>query len=191
MTPDALANWRGAVIRARDWRKARNIPYVFTIAPDKHVIYAEQMPDTLARVGDLSRADQLFTTLQDTGVAVDVRPSLFDARTRDRIYHQTDTHWNDRGALVAYQPIIGAVRARVPRTPIAWRREDFEPAEQIAPGMDLAGMMGLKRVLREENLRLVPRHPRRAHVVEPAGPEPTGGGRRLLPEIGGPPLPPA
>jgi alginate O-acetyltransferase complex protein AlgJ len=189
MTVEALANWREAVLRARDWLEARHIPYVFTIAPDKHVIYADQMPETLARVGDVSRADQLFTTLQDTGLAVDVRPSLYDARTRERIYHQTDTHWNDRGALVAYQRIIGAVGARVPRTPAAWTREDFEPADQIGPGMDLAGMMGLKRVLTEVNLRLIPRRPRRARVVEPAGAEPTAEEGRLVTEIDDPSLP--
>ena len=183
MTPSALANWREAVLRARDWLEARNISYVFTIAPDKHVIYADQMPETLAKVGDVSRADQLFTALQDTGLAVDVRPSLYDARTRERIYHQTDTHWNDRGALVAYQRIIGAVRARVPRTPAAWTREDFEPVERIDPGMDLAGMMGLKRVLTEVNLTLVPRRPRRARVVEPAGAKPTAEEGRLVTEI--------
>jgi hypothetical protein len=189
MTPAALANWREAVVRARDWLQPRSVAYVFTIAPDKHVIYAEEMPDTLARVGDVSRADQLFTALQDTGLAVDVRASLFDAKTGERIYQKTDTHWNDRGALVAYQRIIGAVRARVPRTPAAWTRDDFEPAEQITPGMDLAGMMGLKRVLTEVNLTLVPRRPRRARVIEPAGSEPTAEEGRLVTEIDDPSLP--
>jgi hypothetical protein len=189
MTPEALRNWRETVVRARDWLTARGIPYVFTIAPDKHVIYAEEMPDTLARVGDVSRADQLFTTLQDTGLAVDVRASLFDAKAHERIYQKTDTHWNDRGAIVAYQRIIGAVRARVPRTPAAWTRDDFEPVEQIAAGMDLAGMMGLKRVLTEVNLTLVPRRPRRARVVEPAGAESTAEEGRLVTEIDDPTLP--
>src|SRR5436190_7052492 len=36
MTPDALANWRTAIVRAHDWLRARGIAYVFTIAPDKH-----------------------------------------------------------------------------------------------------------------------------------------------------------
>ena len=121
----------------------------------------------------MSRADQLFTALQDTGLAVDVRPALFDAKARERIYQQTDTHWNDRGALVAYQQIITAVRARVPSTPPAWTREDFEAVDRVVEGLDLAGMMGLKRVLRETDLTLVPRRARRARVIEPAGASPT------------------
>jgi alginate O-acetyltransferase complex protein AlgJ len=183
MSPPAVDNWRAAVLRARDWLHARGIPYVFTIAPDKHVIYSEAMPSTLTRLGEVSRTDQLLTALQDTGLAVDVRPRLFEAKTRERIYQQTDTHWNDRGALVAYQQIIGAVRARVPATPPAWTRADFAPVDRTVEGLDLAAMMGLKRVLRETDMALVPRRARRARVVEPAGAGPTAEEGRLITEI--------
>jgi len=189
MTDAALANWRSAILRARDWLRARQIPYVFTIAPDKYVIYGEEMPADLARVGDLSRADQLFTALQDTGLAVDVRRAEFDAKSRERVYQQTDTHWNDRGALAAYQQIIAAVRARVPRTPPAWDRAEFTDADRTIEGLDLAGMMGLTRVLREVDMTLVPRRPRRARVIEPAGAHPTDEEGRLVTEIDDPSLP--
>ena len=189
MTADAIANWRAAILRAGDWLRARGIAYVFTIAPDKHVLYAEDMPGTIARVGDISRTDQVLTAIQDTGLAVDLRPSLFEAKSRERIYQQTDTHWNDRGALVAYQRIIAAVRSRVPRTPPAWTRSDFEPGEDRIAGLDLAGMMGLKRALSEIDLTLVPRRPRRARVVEPPGAPPTAEEGLLITEIDDPSLP--
>jgi hypothetical protein len=189
MTAEALANWRAAIIAARDWLRSRGVAYLVTVAPDKHVVYGEEMPAAIVPVGDVSRADQLFTALQDTGLAVDVRPSLFEAKGRERIYHHTDTHWNDRGAIVAYQRIIEAVRARVPHTPPAWTRDDFDPVERVTEGMDLAGMMGLTRVLREENLALVPRRPRRARVVEPAGAAATDQEGRLVTEIDDPSLP--
>jgi hypothetical protein len=189
MTGDAIANWRAAVIAARDWLRARGVPYVFTVAPDKHVVYGEMMPSTIVPVGEVSRTDQLFTALQDTAVAVDVRQALFDEKTRERIYHQTDTHWNGRGAYVAYRALIDAVHARVPRTPPALRREDFEPTERVVPGKDLAGMMGLTRVLREVDLGLAPKIPRRARVVEPAGASPTAEVGRLVTEIDDPALP--
>jgi alginate O-acetyltransferase complex protein AlgJ len=153
------------------------------------VIYADEVPRTIQQIGGVSRADQLFTTLQDVGVAIDVRPSLFEAKTRERIYQKTDTHWNDRGALIAYQRLIAAVRARVPRTPPAWTDDDFDPVETVVPGMDLAGMMGLTRVLTETDLRLAPRRPRRARVVEPAGAAPTAEEGRLVTAIDDPSLP--
>jgi alginate O-acetyltransferase complex protein AlgJ len=185
----AIANWREAVLRAQHWLQPRRIGYVFTIAPDKHVLYAEAFPSTIARIHDMSRADQLFTALQDTGLAIDARPALFEAKQRERIYHKTDTHWNDRGALIAYQQIIDAVRARVPSTPAAWTRHDFEAVERTTEGMDLAGMMGLTRVLREVDLALVPNRPRRARVIEPAGAKPMDEEGRLVTEIDDPSLP--
>src|SRR5262249_1472523 len=52
LSPDAVANWRAAVVRARAWLGARDIAYVFTIAPDKHVMDPEDVPPTIARLGD-------------------------------------------------------------------------------------------------------------------------------------------
>jgi hypothetical protein len=189
LAPQAVANWRTAVLRANHWLRARQIAYVFTIAPDKHVLYAEEMPSSVSRVGDLSRTDQVLTALQDTGLAVDVRPALDAARRGERIYQRTDTHWNDRGAFAAYQQIIRAVRARVPSVPPEWTRDDFDPGERAVEGGDLAGMMGLKRVLGEEDLPLTPRVPRRAVVVEPPGVEPTAEEGYLVTEIKGSTLP--
>ena len=54
---------------------------------------------------------------------------------------------------------------------------------------DLARMLGLARVLREERLLLEPKRPRRARVVEPAGAAPTDEEGRLVTEIPGSRLP--
>jgi alginate O-acetyltransferase complex protein AlgJ len=184
LSAEGMANWRAAVTRASDWLKGRGIAYVFAIAPDKHVVYSEAMPSTLVRTGDRSRTDQVYDALRGSSAAtVDVRPALLEAKNRERIYQRTDTHWNDRGALVAYQQIIGVVRTQVPSTPAAWTCADFEPVTRDVEAMDLAGMMGLKRVLREQDLVLVPKRPRLARVVEPAGAEPTAEEGRIVTEI--------
>jgi alginate O-acetyltransferase complex protein AlgJ len=170
LSPDEVANWRAAVVGARDWLRVRGIAYVFTIAPDKHVMYPDEMPASIHRVGATRRMDQILAALEDAGVsAVDVRPALEAARQYERVYQQTDTHWNDRGALVAYQQIINAVREQVPAVSRPWTRDDFEAVARQREGMDLAGMMGLTRVLRETDLALLPRRPRIAKVIEPPG----------------------
>jgi hypothetical protein len=190
LTPDAIANWRAALVRAREWLHARGIAYVFTIAPDKYAIYPEEIPASLVRIGEVSRTDQVYTGLRGTVVAaVDVRPALLRAKLRERIYHKTDTHWNDRGALVAYQQIIAAVRKQVSSTPPAWTRADFEAVTRDTHGLDLAGMMGLTRVLRETDYALVPKRARRAIVTDPPGAEPIAEEGRLVTEIPGSNLP--
>ena len=184
-----VENWRVSVVGARNWLRGRGVAYVFTVPPDKHVIYAEHMPDSICRIGAESRMDQVLGALADADLAVDLRPALFEAKARERIYHRTDTHWNERGAFVAYRILIDAVRRQLPAVPPAWQRSDLEAVSRSDEGQDLAGMMGLKSVLREEVLALEPRRQRLARVVEPAGAAPNAEEGRLVTEIPGSTLP--
>ncbi len=190
LSPGELELWRETVVRTRDWLKARGIGYAFTIAPDKHVIYPEEVPDSIRKIRDVSRTDQVLAVLREAGVSVvDPREPLLDAKRRERIYFVTDTHWNDRGAFVAYRQLVAAIRAEVPAVPPAWTRDDFTPTRRTTDGMDLAGMIGLTRVLPEVDLGLAPRRRRRARVVEPPGAEPSAEEGRLVTEIPGSTLP--
>ncbi|MQA28661.1 MAG: hypothetical protein GEU82_02320 [Luteitalea sp.] len=189
LTPHAVAAWRATVVRAERWCRAYGLAYVFTVIPDKHAVYPEAFPDTVRQLQPTSRMDQVLTAVSDIAAAVDVRPALAHAKTRERLYQRTDTHWNDRGAFVAYQEIIRAVRAQDPRVPAAWPRRDFVAEAREVPGMDLARMMGLSHVLVETDLRLIPRRPRLAVVVEPAGADPGAEEGRIVTEIPGSTLP--
>jgi hypothetical protein len=190
LSPEAVTEWRQTIVGARDWLHERGIAYVFTIAPDKHVVYPEQLPATVRPLRSESRTDQVFEALAEAGVAaVDPRPALFEAKPHERLYKLTDTHWNDRGAFIAYQQIIAAVRAQAPEVPPAWPPTDFTPTTRVGEGQDLAGMIGLKAVLRETDLTLVPRRPRQARVIEPPGANATVPEGRLVTEIPGSTLP--
>ena len=188
--PGELEAWRASLIRTRDWLHRRGIAYVFTIAPDKHVIYPENLPSTLNRVNLMSREDQLEKVCREAAIpSADLRTAVAAAKPPERIYFKTDTHWNDRGAFVAYRQIIGAVKTQAPLVAEAWTRDDFVAAEREIEGQDLARMIGLMRVLREMDLTLVARRIRHAHVVEPAGAPPTAEEGRLVTEIPGSTLP--
>ena len=189
LTPEALANWRAALTRARRWLTAQRVAYVFLLVPDKHAMYPEEMPSNVQRIGQMSRLDQFYGSTQDTGFIVDLRPALIAQRDRERIYQKTDTHWNERGAFVAYRTIIDAARVQHAAIPPPWTREDFDPVARDSEAMDLAALMGLKRVLREEDLRMTPRRPRAAKVIEPKGAQPTDEEGRLVTEIPGSNLP--
>src|SRR5947208_9806557 len=41
-----LEDWRETLVRTRTWLRARGIAHVFTMPPDKHVIYPEEIPAT-------------------------------------------------------------------------------------------------------------------------------------------------
>ena len=181
MSAEDLEVFRLTLQDIQDALAARGIAYAFVIAPDKHVIYPEMMPSAIHRFTEDSRTDQLVAYLRDRSTVnvVDLRPALRRAKESERVYHKTDTHWNDRGAFVAYQAIVRALN--VPGLE-PWRREDFVAEQRPAPGLDLAGMLGLKDRLPEEDLVLRPLRPRLAHVVEPPDPKPHGIYARLVTE---------
>ena len=189
LPPGEVANWRLAILRARDWCRAHGIAYVFTIPPDKPVIYPEYYDDSVEQVSPVSRTDQVFTATLDTGVVVDVRQALLSGKPQDRLFHKTDTHWNDRGAFLAYQLIIDAVHRQLPAVPPARDRSAFTATSRMLSGRDLAGIVGLKRVLSEEDLQLLPKKPHAYVVVEPKGSYATAGEGRIVTEIPGSHLP--
>ena len=161
-----LEKWRSTLQHTYDWLKQRGIPYVFVIAPDKYAIYPEYLPASMHRVGAESRTDQLVRHLaRTTDVPVlDLRPNLLAAKSAERLYHLTDTHWNDRGAYVGYAAILRALHeeglAPLPRSAFVARSEHTH-------GMDLSAMMGLTSVMTEDDLQLRPKGRRPWHVLEP------------------------
>jgi hypothetical protein len=189
LTPEEVATWRETVVRAQRWCRAYGLAYVFTVLPDKHSVYTEELPGTLTRLQPTSRMDQVLNAVSDTAAAVDVRPALDRGKRHERLFHLTDTHWNDRGAFLAYQLIIQAVHNQNPRVPEAWRRTDFVAESHEVRGMDLARMMGLSHVLSETDLRLVPKRPRQAVVLEPVGGVASAEAGRIVTEIPGSNLP--
>jgi hypothetical protein len=189
-TRDELEAWQRTLEGARDWLAARGIAYLFVIAPDKHVIYPEYMPVSIRPVRGESRIDQLVAHLgaHSTVDVLDLRPALLGAKAGERIYQRTDTHWNDRGAFVAYRQILQRLAPSLPGAR-PMDRSMFEAREVHSSGLDLAGMLGLTDSLREEDLRLVRRDPAAARVVEPLNPDPHGIEGRMATELRGGSLP--
>jgi hypothetical protein len=166
MSQEDLQVWARTLQDVQDWLAARGITYLFVIAPDKTAIYPEYMPTSIHRIHDESHTEELVKYLRahSTVNVLDLRPALLEAKMHERVYHKTDTHWNERGAFAAYQAI--ARRVGLQPTP----RSGFVDRVAEEPGRDLSRMLGLGSVMREENLRLDPRVPRRARLVEKLDP---------------------
>lgn len=170
-TRDELEAWRTTLEHTQDWMEARGIAYVFVLAPDKHEVYSELLPPSVRRVGAETRSDALVRYLRDSSTVpvLDLRGALSAAKGRERVYHRTDTHWNDRGAFAASQALLRTLAPRL--TAPARGRGAFASRAVVVPGLDLAGMLGIADGVTEMDLRLIPRVPPRARIVEPARPD--------------------
>lgn len=156
-SPEQLARWQQVLEGRRDWLAERGIPYLFVIAPDKQTIYPEYLPRGMSCNPATLRHDQLLEHLRaHSDLAIlDLRGPLKEARASERIYYRTDSHWNKRGAYVAYQQIVSALKNRFPQLqPVP--RSAFAPTTVDRPGGDLACMLSLSDQMHEEELALCP-----------------------------------
>lgn len=107
-TDDELAAIAANLVSMRDGFNALGVDFYVTALPNKEIIYEEYMPDTVARVDEVSRAEQLADYIWDNTDLVYVYPkqALLDAKAEGQIYYQTDTHWNQKGAFVGMQQLM-------------------------------------------------------------------------------------
>src|SRR5262249_32498204 len=134
----------------------------------------EHLPHSLKRRTESNpHLDQLLAYLRahTTVQVLDVRAAMHEAKARERLYDYTDSHWNGRGAYVAYDGLIEAMSPQFPgMRPVP--RSDFDSAVGVARGGDCARLLGLRDHLAEEALGLVPRAPRLARWVNVDDPSP-------------------
>lgn len=150
-TPEDLQAWQSLLEHRRDWLARRGIAYVFVIAPDKQDIYPEHLPDWLARAAaarNRTKVDQFVEQIRahSTVTVVDLRGPLLAAKNSWPLYLKNDTHWNQYGALIAYQDVLGTLQRAVPGNWSPKRPGDFviTNCSTTVPG-DLGAMIGTEQ----------------------------------------------
>jgi hypothetical protein len=110
------------VERLRGWDErlgAQGIQFYFVIAPNKESIYPQYLPDYIKTGWSACRMDQLIKGLETTKIKVlDLRQPLLLAAEQTQVYHRTDTHWNDTGALVAVREMMELIKQDFPKVSV-------------------------------------------------------------------------
>lgn len=151
----------------RELLSRKGIRYILVLAPNKETIYGEWMPDSLYKIRNRSGLDEISEYLSgNTKVDfIDLRKTLFGNKNREQLYMKTHSSWNDYAAFLAYQEIMKTVAQRFPGARANPLTEFNIKREEIRGG-DLAEMMGGADYLREWNVTLIPKTPRKARKVD-------------------------
>ena len=170
-TPDQLAYWVKVFKGRQDWLAARGIHYLIVVAPNKHTVYPEFLPNQYNKVHPLSRMDQLVNALEAADVDVlDLRSAMNQAKRQALLYYRTDTHWNTFGAFVGYVQIMNRLSKWFPQFEPEIRGDfDITIAQELNGG--LASMLALSDFFPESRVTFTPRSKRQA--VETADKLPT------------------
>lgn len=117
-----------------------NITMLFFSAPNKNSIYPEFMPWHIRRStepGNLDRLNELFSQDSDSNYYINMKSCLQELKeteSRD-IYLKNDSHWNDIGALAAYNAMQDNFNSRIDKfdyMPVAV--SDTDITEEYAAG---------------------------------------------------------
>ncbi len=89
----------------QDYLDAKKIDFVFTVAPNKNALYGENMPYYYLRTDLKNSMDVFAPYLAAEKISYADLFSVFRAQEKV-LYLKRDSHWNNEGALLAYETIM-------------------------------------------------------------------------------------
>jgi len=158
-SPEDLQARQHLLEARQDWLASMGISYLFVVAPNKQTIYPEKMPEGYTHSQTPSRLDQLLDYLRSHSdiAVVDLRESFFSEKAKAKLYFSTDTHWNPKGAFIAYQRIMEALHHTLHDPRLVPRSlADYQSIASVRKGGDLAAMLGIEGDIKDPYDRLEP-----------------------------------
>ena len=120
---EELAKVYDNLVAIGDGVSARGMDVIFMTVPNKEQVYSEYMPDTVDKINDKSRLDELTEYIESKGglIAdrygyVDTSKVLRTCKDTYPLFYRTDTHWTECGSYLALMELRSAMDQRV--TPI-------------------------------------------------------------------------
>jgi alginate O-acetyltransferase complex protein AlgJ len=157
---EELEAWRQLLEKRRAWLAKRGIKYVFAMAPDKHTVYPEYLPQWFIKSPKPGKPEQLFAYMREHSdvPVLDLHQPVREAKSAGTCFLKTDTHWNLYGAFIGCQKVIEALAQQVPELK-ALPIDAFDWKRVTGPGGDLAAMLGDSNLRETEQVVCTPRPP--------------------------------
>jgi alginate O-acetyltransferase complex protein AlgJ len=151
LRPAVIAKFAERAARLQERLQTRNARFLVAIPPNSSTINRSRLPAWLAEKPPVSEYDLLMHELTARGVAsIDLRTPLLAANSIHSTYRRTDTHWNQLGALVAYNATVEALHQP------GWT---IDPARvlrgfETVPGGDLARLLAVAADITDEDAKI-------------------------------------
>ena len=86
-----------------------NVDFLFTVAPNKNTLYPENMPGYYSKKESEERnLEKLTSMISESSLKYcDLLNVL--SQSEEVLYHKQDSHWNNKGALIAYNSILSSI----------------------------------------------------------------------------------
>lgn len=113
----------------KQYLDGKGIDFVVTIPPNKNTLYGENMPYQASYIVDGTHdMEKVAQILESEGVLYADILNIFREQP-ETLYLKRDSHWNNKGALIAYNAILDAA---------GYKHDDFASAE-VTRAIDYVG----------------------------------------------------
>ncbi len=156
-----LIKIKDQIEKEKTFMDSKGIVYLIVLCPNKDTLYPEFMPNTITRVKNSRRLDQLTDFLKGNPKVplIDLRDALGQAKKAYPVYYKLDTHWNAFAGFVAYQEIMRELmKVFSGLSPLGMT--DFEISTETVDKADgdLVSPLAMRGVLPEVRVKLHPKN---------------------------------
>jgi hypothetical protein len=100
-----IDKWTNKLKNIQTWYEDRGIKFAIVIAPNKHTVYKEKLPNWMKYDGRTITDDIVSYSEKKSINLLDLRKSLQEKKAT-QLYFTTDTHWNNQGSAIGYEDTI-------------------------------------------------------------------------------------
>jgi hypothetical protein len=150
-TSDAdLSRWADEMKSKQDFHSTIGIETLFVIAPNKHSIYPEFLPDWI-NPATFNPVKKLESKAIDKGINfIHLADSLKREKSAAKLlYRKTDTHWNEYGSHIAYSKILASSSSLLNRNLASVKLSGIE--HKTVNGGDLSAFLKIENSLQESD----------------------------------------
>ncbi len=150
-TSGELENYRRVLEDRREWLADHNILYLVAIAPNKIMVYPENLPRSIRQRQGSFFIDQFFDYIDGFSIRdyiIDLRHVLLSNKSVDQVYFRTDTHWTTYGGYIAYREIIRRMKQWT--YPVEPLNENAFTRDMVRHAGDISFLLHLGDVLDEQ-----------------------------------------
>ncbi len=158
-----LADWVIGMKKRELWLRRQGIKFFIIVAPNKHSIYNEFLPNTVGKPLYPTRLDQLVDYINRFSdlCVIDLRETMKAKKNEGLLYRKTDSHWTDLGGYIGSEKLIECTRSFFSNV-AALGKDDYMINAVEMPGGDLAQMMNLENAIKELVPVMAPKGKRKA-----------------------------
>ncbi|MCG6142087.1 alginate O-acetyltransferase AlgX-related protein [Leptospira mtsangambouensis] len=149
--------YRNGLDRMNAFCIKNDILFYTAVVPEKFNIYSEYL-----KVQDKAtiKRDKYFRIYDDTvrnkRNTVFFHEELYEAKSRNKVYYKTDTHWNENGAFVSSKKLVSVIKQDFPAVEVL-NQNNFEILHRESSGKDIGEFLSLARYLKDEEFSYVPK----------------------------------